>query len=401
MPITNLNAIPRFALPYSLADTFAAVGSLFRDRIPAPDPFRELLGEGVYFWTASGRQALWLTLRALNLKPNCGVAIPLFNDLSISTAVAGAGCRPVYIDIEERTLNMDPDSLAAARGRFEVVVVGHLFGNVADLKRIRQAAGSAPLIEDTVHAPLSRLDGRDVGHSGVACFHSFASTKYWPAGGGGLLIVRDTPLACRVREEVRVLQRQSPAAEWKNLFLQTAKAIVFSRALYGVAGLPFRAWAESRAILEPALSFKQVQRHQAAVAIRQALRFRERVRRQRENSLYLLSLLERAEDIVLPREWPGAQYNYHLFTILAADTKERNAIAATMLRHGVDTSRIWHNIVDHCRRLGYTGGCPAAESVPGRMMTLPNYASLSRKDMDRVARVFLSALREHRSNRCR
>jgi dTDP-4-amino-4,6-dideoxygalactose transaminase len=325
------------------------------------------------------------------------VAISLYNDLSISTAVAGADCRPVYIDVEERTLNMDADSLAAARGQFEAVVVGHLFGNVADLKRIRDAAGPVPLIEDTVHAPLSRFDGRDVGHFGVACFHSFASTKYWPAGGGGLLVVRDRSLADRVGEEVRQLRRPSPGDEWRNLFLQVAKAIVFSRALYGVAGLPFRTWAEAKAILEPALSHKQIHRHQASVAIRQALRFRERVERQRQNSLFLLSLLEEAEGIVLPREQPGTQYNYHLFTVLVADARERDAIASAMLRQGAETSRIWHDIVPHCRKLGYTEGCPVAESVPGRMMTLPNYASLSHKDIERVAKEFLFALRQYRS----
>jgi perosamine synthetase len=392
-----LDVIPRFALPYGPGDVFAAVVSLFNDRIPAPVPFRELFGDGAYFWTGSGRQALWLTLKALGLKSGAGVAISLFNDLSISSAVAGADCRPVYVDVEERTLSMDSDSLAAARGRFEAVVVGHLFGNVADLNRIRDAAGPVPLIEDTVHAPLSHFDGRDVGQFGVACFHSFASTKYWPAGGGGLLVVRDRSLADRVGEEVRHLHRPSPGDEWKNLFLQVAKAIVFSRTLYGTAGLPFRTRAEARAFLEPALNRKQIHRHQAAVAIRQASRFRERVERQRRNSLYLLSLLDKAEGIVLPREQPGTQYNYHLFTVLVSDAQERDAIASAMLKQGIDTSRIWHDIVPHCRRLGYTDGCPVSESVPERMMTLPNYASLSPKDIERVAKAFLFALRHYRS----
>jgi len=149
----RLNVIPRFAVPYNLGDQYAAIVSLFHGSIPAPDPFRELLGEGEYFWAASRRQALWLTLRALKLNPGCGVAISLFNDLSVSTAVAGAGCRPTYIDVEERTLNMSPDSLAAAQGRFEVVVLGHLFGNVADLRRIRQSAG--PALLDRRHGACS------------------------------------------------------------------------------------------------------------------------------------------------------------------------------------------------------------------------------------------------------
>ena len=393
----KLDAIPRFALPYGLSDMLAAAGALIRKQMPAPDGLDKLLGKGEKFWTSSGRQALWLAIKALDLDPGSGVAIQLFNDLSVSTAVASAGYRPIFIDINEKTLTMDPDSLFRARGQFSAVVVVHLFGQVADLKRIREAAGSVPILEDTVHAPLSRFNGKEVGDFGIACFHSFASTKYWPAGGGGLLIVHDPEIAHRVANETRLLRRQPPIAEWKNLLLQVAKAIVFKRFSYGVLGLPIRPWIEKRAILEPILSRKQIQRHHAAVALRQALRFRERVARQRENSLYLLSLLQKAEGVVLPFEWLDSTYNYHLFPVLLADNRECSAVAESMLRQGVDTSRIYSNVISHSRNFGYKGGCPVSEAVATRLLTLPNYASLSKADIQRVARSFLQALRQVRS----
>ena len=392
----NINVIPRFALPYGPGDLLAAAAALFRARPPWPDSFAKVLGKGEKFWTSSGRQALWLALKGLDLKPGSGVAVPLFNDLSVPTAVVRAGCRPIFIDLTERTLTMDPGSLAAARGQFSAVVAVHLFGQVADLIRIRQAAGPVPFIEDTVHAPLSRLDGHEVGEFGVASFHSFASTKYWTAGGGGLLVVHDPEVARRVAQEVQLLERQSPADEWRNLLLQVAKSVAFRRPVYGILGLPVRSWAEKRAILEPVLSLKQIQRPHAAVALRQASRFRERVEQQRKNSLYLLSLLREVEGIVLPWEWPGTTYNYHLFPVLMADMRERNAVTATMLAHGIDTSHLYSDSIDHSRKLGYQGGCPVAESVAARLMTLPNYASLARVDIERVAQAFLKALRQFR-----
>jgi len=392
----KVNAIPRFALPYGPGDFLAAAAALFQNQTPWPDPFAQVLGKGEKFWTSSGRQALWLILKALDLAPGSGVAGPLFNDLSVSTAVVRAGFRPIFIDITERTLTMDPASLAAARGQFSAVIAVHLFGQVADLKRIREAAGSVPLVEDTVHAPLSRLDGQEVGEFGMASFHSFASTKYWTAGGGGLLVVHDPEVAHRVAEEVRLLKRQSRIDEWKNLLLQASKAVLFHRPVYGILGIPIRSWAEKRAFLEPVLSRKQIQRPHATVAIRQASCFRERVARQRENSLYLLSLLEEAEGVILPREWPNAAYNYHLFPVLMSDERERNAVAAAMLTQGVDTSHLYSESIDHSRKLGYQGGCPVSESVAARLLTLPNYASLSRNDIGRVARAFLQALRQSR-----
>ncbi len=399
--MSRFNLIPRFALPYGSYDTFAAVAALFRKRIPSPDPFGEILGEGEKFWTSSGRQALWLVLKGLDLKPGSGVAIPLFDDLSVSTAVVKARCRPIFIDITEQTLTMDPASLANARGQFAAVVAVHLFGQVADMKRIREAAGTVPLVEDTVHAPLSRLDGQAAGGFGLASFHSFASTKYWTAGGGGLLVVRDPEVARRVTEHIRMLERQSTADECMNLFLQTVKAMVFRRPIYGILGIWFRPWAEKRAFLEPVLSRKQIQRPHATVALREARRFRERVARQRENSLYLLSLLQGADGIVLPREWPGAAYNYHLFPVLTAGEEERNAVAGAMLSQGIDTSHIYSDSITHSRKLGYRGGCPVAESVAARLLTLPNYASLSRTDIERVARAFLQALQQHRGSGAR
>ncbi len=93
------------------------------------------------------------------------------------------------------TLTMDPRSLEAARGTFSAVVVVHLFGQLADLPSLLTIAKDVPVIEDTAHAPLSYLYGRMAGSFGLACFYSFASTKYWPAGGGGLAVVNDPTLA--------------------------------------------------------------------------------------------------------------------------------------------------------------------------------------------------------------
>lgn len=261
----RFDVIPRFALPYSLEDSFAALRALCRSQTVPPAPFDELLGRGAKFWAGSGRLGLWLILRAMRLPPGSGVALPLYNDLSVSTAVVGAGYRPVFIDVTEHTITMDPASLAAAAGKFSAVIAVHLFGNVADLRDIRRAAGPVPLIEDTVHAPLSRLHKEELGVSGIACFYSFASTKYWPAGGGGMLVVRDAELAAQVAEEAESLQRQSVLSEWKNLALQVAKAISFRRHLYGIIVMSIRSWAEKKAILEPELGHHRIQRHQAAV----------------------------------------------------------------------------------------------------------------------------------------
>ncbi len=110
----KLDIIPRFALPYSPGDFVAALGALCRRRIVSPAPFDALFGAGEKFWAGSGRQALWLVLKALRLPPGSGVAIPLYNDLSVSTAVVKAGYRPVFIDVSESSITMAPAFLAGS-----------------------------------------------------------------------------------------------------------------------------------------------------------------------------------------------------------------------------------------------------------------------------------------------
>ena len=397
MLTSRLHSIPRFALPYTTGDFCTAMIAL-AGRVPHPDTFG-LLGNSPKFWTRSGRQALRLLLTALHLEPGSGVALPLFTDPSLVNAIILAGHRPVFIDVDPQTMTMDPQSLDAAAGRFSAVVIVHLFGHVADVPRLLSAAGNAPVIEDAAHAPLSFLHGRPAGDFGIASFYSFASTKYWPAGGGGLAVVHHPELAWRMAHVTSELPADSRLLELGMIMLQAAKSAVFSRRLYGILGKPFRRWAESLALLEPRLDMMSIHRAHAAVARRQALGFADRVEKQRANSLRLLWRLAQAEDVVLPRERPGARYNYHLFPVLLRDSPERAAVVAGMWRQFVDVSTIYCGVVDECRKLLYRGGCPEAESVAGRLITLPNYAGLTQAEIDAVAQTFLSSLNAWRTAR--
>jgi dTDP-4-amino-4,6-dideoxygalactose transaminase len=395
MPISRLNSIPRFALPYTPGDFVSGFFAMFR-KVPRPDAF-EFLPEGPKLWTRSGRQALRYLLESLSLKLGSGVAVPLFTDPSLFRAIVAAGLRPVFIDVDPRYLTIDPQWLEHARGTYSAVVAVHLFGQMADMPAILDAAGSVPVIEDACHAPLSYLNDQVAGSFGVGSFYSFASTKYWPAGGGGLAALNDPSFAPKLSTLIRSLAPPSRLKELRNLFLQAAKAIVFQRRLYGICGRPLRRWVEDWALLEPCLDLEAIQRSWAAVARRQARRMRQRVQRQRENSLRLLSHLGDLEGVGLPIERPGALYNYHIFPVLLRNAEERTAMMDAMWTKFVDTSKIYSVVVSEARRFGYQGGCPIAELVADRLITLPNYANLTGPDIDYVADVFLSSLHAWRT----
>jgi perosamine synthetase len=393
--MSRLNAIPRFALPYTARDFTASLFALMRGT-PSPAGF-EVLGTSPKFWTRSGRQALRLLLTALDLQPGSGVALPLFTDPSLVGAIVAAGHRPVFIDIDPQTLTIDPKSLDAALGTFSAVVIVHLFGQLADVPSLLSVARNIPVIEDTAHAPLSFLRGRMAGTFGLASFYSFASTKYWPAGGGGLAVVHDPGLAGKLAGLVSSLRPPSQAGAARNLALQCAKSLVFRRGIYGVIGMPLRRRVESWALLEPRLDSTGIEPSHAAAALLQASRFVERVERQRTNSRRLLLRLTAAEDVVLPREPLGARYNYHLFPVLLRDPRERATVAQIMWKEFIDTSMIYSRAIDECRKWGYRAGCPVSESVAERLLTLPNHAALNSQEIDRVAEVFLSSLQACRN----
>ncbi len=397
--MNSLHTIPRFAVPYGIGDCCTAVGAQLEWSPKSADAFRLLLGHRPMFWTSSGRQALWLMLRAMRLPAGAGVAVPLYCDGSMHTAIVAAGLEPVWVDVDQRTLTMDPDSLARVRHQVSAILAVHLFGHLADMDRILKVADGIPVIEDTAHAPLSFYDDRLAGTMGVGCLYSFASTKYWPAGGGGLVILNDGDLALRVARDAARLRPVGLFAELRNIMGQAAKSALFHRRVYGMFGHPLRRSAEPHALLEPCLNTKAILKGQAAVAVRHAEVFPERVELQRRNSLRLLWRLGTVEHTVLPREPQQCRYNYHMFPVLVANREERDAVAAAMLRRGVDTSRIYCDIVEQAEDLGYRGGCPVSESVADRILTLPNYASLAARDMDRVAAAFLESLAEVRRAR--
>ena len=397
--MNRFQTIPRFVVTYGVGDVSTALFSLFKTSPPPPEGLDEMFRGSAKFWTGSGRQALWLILKSLNLPPGAGVAVPLYTDFAVLQTISASGLKPVFIDIDERTLTMSPVSLSRVRERISAVVAVHLFGHVAPVMELQDAAPGVPLIEDTVHAPLSFLGNRLVGTMGVGCFYSFGSSKCWPAGGGGIAVVNEEKLAVRVRADLASLIPQSLKEKSWNLICQTAKSAIFRKPMYGVVARPLRASMERYALLEPVLDLRAIQPGQAAVALRQIKAFGARVEAQREHSLRLLSALRGVPDVVLPVEPPGTRYNYHFFPVLLSDAEERDAVTRKMLSRSVDTSRVYFNVVEDARKLGYTGGCPAAESAPQRMLTLPNYAGLSNREVDYVAEIFIESLAAFRTRR--
>lgn len=163
----------------------------------------ERAGVGHAVGCASGTDALVLALQALRVGAGHEVAVPAFSFFATAGAVVQAGARPVFLDIEPHTCNLDPGALeAAASPSLRALIVVHLFGRPADMERIRPwcEARGVEIIEDAAQALGAERAGRPIGSFGrAACFSFFPTKNLGAYGDAGAITTGDADLAALLR----------------------------------------------------------------------------------------------------------------------------------------------------------------------------------------------------------
>jgi dTDP-4-amino-4,6-dideoxygalactose transaminase len=152
---------------------------------------------------SSGTDALLLALMALDIKAGDEVVTSTFSFFATAGAIVRVGARPVLVDIDPVTFNIDPDRLASAiTPRTKAILPVHLFGLSADLDPIMDVARQArvPVIEDAAQAIGATYKARPVGGVGAfGCFSFFPSKNLGAFGDAGLVTTNDDALAARAR----------------------------------------------------------------------------------------------------------------------------------------------------------------------------------------------------------
>jgi dTDP-4-amino-4,6-dideoxygalactose transaminase len=152
---------------------------------------------------ASGSDALLLSLMALGVGPGDEVITTPFTFVATVGAIVRLGARPVFVDIDPTTFNIDADQIGpAVSTRTRVVIPVHLFGLPADMDRVMQVARAKNIevVEDAAQAIGARFRGQPVGGFGAAgCFSFFPSKNLGGAGDGGLITTANDFLAERLR----------------------------------------------------------------------------------------------------------------------------------------------------------------------------------------------------------
>jgi len=164
--------------------------------------FAHLCGVGHAIAVSNGTTALHLAIAALGIGPGDEVLVQTLTNMATAFAVSYLGAKPVPVDVDEKTWNIDPGQIESKiTKKTKAIVVVHLFGHPVDMDPILEIARAhnLPVIEDCAEAHGAKYKGKVVGGlAEIGCF-SFYANKIITTGEGGMVTTNDPALAKKIR----------------------------------------------------------------------------------------------------------------------------------------------------------------------------------------------------------
>jgi dTDP-4-amino-4,6-dideoxygalactose transaminase len=325
--------------------------------------FAAEVGSAHAIGVSSGTDALLVALMALGVGPGDEVITSPFTFFASAGAVSRLNAKPVFVDIEPGTFNLDPDRLeAAVTARTKAIQPVHLYGQCADMRPILEIAGrrGIPVLEDACQAIGAADRGRAAGTLGAMAAFSFYPTKnLGGAGDAGAVTTNDADTAKLLRS-LRMhgeTERYHHARVGGNFRMDTIQAAVL------LAKLPYlKTWNERR----------------RAIAARYGERLAETAGSGR---------------LALPPEAAGRRHVYHQYVVRVSD---RDGVRERMAARGIATA-VFYPVPLHRQEcfadLGYgEGDFPESEKAAREVLALPIFAALTDDEVDRVAEALIASL---------
>jgi len=312
---------------------------------------------------ASGTDALLIALMALGIAPGDAVVTSPFTFIATVEMIALLGAKPVFVDIDPRTYNLDPSRLTAAvTDCTRAVMPVSLYGQCADMDAIQKAAGSLPVIEDAAQSFGASYQGRQSCNlSAIGCTSFFPSKPLGAYGDGGACFTEDDDLAAAMLE----IRNHGQASRYEHVRL-------------GVNG---RLDTMQAAVL---LAKLEVFEEELRLRVEVAARYNERL----------------AGVVQTPWIADGNQSAYAQYTI---EVNDREQVAESLAREGIPTA-VHYPVPAHLqpafRGLGYgEGSFPVAEAAARRVLSLPMHPYLKAADQDRICEAIRRAVRGMESSK--
>jgi dTDP-4-amino-4,6-dideoxygalactose transaminase len=305
---------------------------------------------------ASGTDALWLAFACAGLQAGEAVITTPFSFFASASAIVRGGGRPVFVDVDPGTLNLDPAKVqqqleAEADYRLRAILPVHLYGQCADMTRLRALANEhgLALIEDAAQAIGAAWKGERAGSLGIAAAFSVYPTKNLSAyGDAGLVTTRDPEIAEHMR---RLRNHGSPRRYWHEEIGWNCRMDAIQAAVLRVKLSYIEEWNGKRR--ERAASYNSLLREAGLVATGRAP----------------IQLLDTS---------PQAHHVFHQFVIRA---ERRDPLRKFLADRKIGTE-VYYPVPLHLQPcfayLGYSeGDFPEAERAAREVLALPMFPELT------------------------
>src|SRR5215813_1370896 len=298
---------------------------------------------------ASGSDALLLALMALDLKPGDEVITTPFSFFATAAAIVRLGARPVFVDIDPQTYNLDPSRVAdAITPRTKVIMPVHIYGQCASMDPLLDLGRrhGIPVVEDAAQAIGATDNGRCAGSMGViGCFSFYPTKNLGGAGDGGILTTSDDDVAARLRR----LRAHGGSNEYEHEEVGiNSRLDELQAAVLNVKFPSLDKWSDERA-------------HKAEIYTK------------------LLQDAELRFPLVTPHVRSDGRHIFHQYVIRVPGNRE--ALMEHLKTHDIG-SKIYYPIPLHLQKcfeyLGYKkGDLPEAEAAAGETFALPAYPEMT------------------------
>ncbi|MBD2297790.1 DegT/DnrJ/EryC1/StrS aminotransferase family protein [Nostoc sp. FACHB-190] len=310
----------------------------------------------------SGTDALYLALRALEIGAGDEVITTPFTFIATAEVISTVGAKPVFVDIDINTYNLDLQQIAAAiTPKTKAIIPVHLFGQPVDMTELMAIANNHNLavIEDCAQSTGAVWENQKVGSIGhIGCFSFYPTKNLGGCGDGGAITTNDPELAAKMRVIKEHGQR--------------------NRYYYEEVGVNSRLDAIQAAILQIKLRYLDNwnQKRQAIAS-------------------YYQQFLSQISGIVVPEELPGGESVWNQFTIRVisesrngASASRRDWVKNQLQERGVN-SMIYYPYPLHLQpvyqHLGYQPGqLPVVEQTCHEVLSLPMFPELTTQQQDQV-----------------
>jgi perosamine synthetase len=322
--------------------------------------------------TSNCTTALHLALIAAGVKPGDEVICPSFSFIATANAIVHAGAKPVFLDIDPRTYNIDPNLVEyAITDRTAALMPVDQIGLAADVPSILDIARRhhLPVIEDAAPSLGATIaEARVGGMSNFTCF-SFHPRKSITTGEGGMILTDDDQAAERLRSV------RSHGASTSDLARHNGQASQIEE--YRELGYNYR-----MSDIQAAVGVVQLRRLDAILAERRRLA-------QRYNNLF-------AGDprIETPYEPAGSQHTYQSYCVWLHSSRSRAEVMDAMDAAGIATRRgvMAIHLEPFYRKQAQCRTLPVTERAAAETLLLPLYVGMTEDEQDHVVRALQEAL---------